>query len=97
MRQTSLYCPIQALWINLLHELEALHGCLFDRRPPNGSRIVDHYIQPAILLHSLLNHMLYAVVASGINGNSNCIASTFEDLSGNGINGRGGRIRIWRE
>lgn len=50
MRKSGLNGAIQPLWIDLLHELEALHRSSFDRRPPYCSGVIDDNIEPTIFL-----------------------------------------------
>lgn len=45
---------IEALWVNPLHELEALEGRVGDGGPPNGAGVVDEDVEAAIFLTRLM-------------------------------------------
>lgn len=50
MWQCSLDCSVESLGIDALHELEALHGCVLNGRPPYGPRIVHQDVEATVLL-----------------------------------------------
>ena len=37
VRQRRLDCPVQALWVDALHQLEPFHGGVAHRSPPDGA------------------------------------------------------------
>jgi hypothetical protein len=50
MWQSSLDDGVEALWVDALHELEALEGGVADGCPPDGAGVVDEDVEAAIFL-----------------------------------------------
>jgi len=44
-------------WINPLHQLETLHGRVFDAAPPDGARIVHQDIEPPELSDGFIDQV----------------------------------------
>jgi hypothetical protein len=57
MWEKSLDRGIESFWINALHELEAFEWCILNRRPPYRARVVDEYIDAAMDLLGVNNHL----------------------------------------
>lgn len=50
VRQGGLDDGVEALWVDALHELEALEGRVCDGGPPDGAGVVDEGVEAAVFL-----------------------------------------------
>lgn len=104
---------VEAFWVDALHELEALRGRFFDRRPPDGAGVVDEDVETAVYLCKSKNIFrmgavgtyldgpgnkpLHTLNISHVHNNSSRISTRFPDLPLNGTNRRLRGFGVWRE
>lgn len=97
MRQGSLDSGIQALRVDLLHQLEPLDGRVLDRGPPDGARVVDEDIELAVDADRLVNKPVDLVDIARVDRDGGSLASGLADLALDRVDGRLRRVGVGRE
>lgn len=119
VREGGLDSGVEALWVDALHELEALQGRGWHGSPEDGTRVVDQDVDAAVCLKDCVSGLycaggsikvkreayreclrdksLDALWRADVNLDGGCIAAGRSDLTGDGGDGGGWRVGVWRE
>lgn len=65
VRQGGLDDGVEALWVDALHELEALEGGVCDGGPPDGAGVVDEGVEAAVFLRERERESIESCVSCG--------------------------------